>query len=357
MPRPRKPPRLTFREDPGGGQWVIRDGPKYVRTGCAREDVARAEGQLGEYLAEKHEPTNSLDPRTIPVADILNFYATNHIPTLANPKNEALIMTPLIPFWGALNLNDVAKANGHRYAQRRYDQGVKPGTVRRELALLRSAVNMYAEDREIPFACRLKLPPPGESRLRWLTRDEAAAFIHVARRRGNNHIARMILIGVYTGTRSTAVRSMRWVPSIESGYFDLDMGIMYRKGAAERTTTKRRPSVRIPDRLLPHLKRWRQMDGACSFAIHRDGKPLTSTKKAWANSRDVAGLDKTVIPHTLRHTAASWGIQNVATPQELQSLAEFLGMSLKMLLDVYGHLNPLHQKAASDAISRRPGAR
>lgn len=70
-----------------------------------------------------------------------------------------------------------------------------------------------------------------------------------------------------------------------------------------------------------------------------------------------AGLDQEVVPHTLRHIAASWGIQNVRDVQELQSLADFLGMSLKVLLEVYGHLNPVHQKSAADAISRRPGAR
>ncbi len=83
---------------------------------------------------------------------------------------------------------------------------------------------------------------------------------------------------------------------------------------------------------------------------------MNSVRKAWANSREDAGLGGHVVPHTLRHTTASWGIQNVETVQELQSLADFLGMSLKMLLKTYGHQNPVHQKAASDAISRRPGA-
>lgn len=358
MPRPRKAPRLWLRrEKHGSGQWIILDGSKQVRTGCAGDDLEGAEQRLREYLAEKHQPTNSLDPRAIPVADALSFYVMHHIPTLANPKNEALILKALLPFWGELNLSDVAKSNSKRYATRRYGEGVRPGTVRRELKVLQSAVNIYTEDREIPFLCRLEMPPAGEARLRWLTRSEAAAFIHAARRRGLHYIARLILIGIYTGTRSKAIRSMKWVVSIDSGYFDLDLGIMYRKGASERSTTKRRPSMRIPARLLPHLKRWKRLDGECIHVIHRNGKPLHSTKRAWAGSRDDAGLGSDVIPHTLRHTAASWGIQNVETPQELQSLADFLGMSMKMLLEVYGHLNPLHQREAADAISRRPGRR
>lgn len=357
MPRPKKAPRLALRKDPGGNQWVIRDGAKYIRTGCFEADTEGAEKRLNEYLTGKYRPSNSLDPQAVPVADALNFYALHHIPTLANPKNEAYILSALVPFWGELYIGDVMSSNGKRYTTERMNNGVKSGTVRRELKLLQSAVRMYVKDRKMQFLCELDMPPAGEARLKWLTRSEAAAFVHAARRRGNQHIARLILIGVYTGTRVTAIRSMRWCASLDSGYFDLDNGIMYRKGITERSTSKRRPSVRIPARLLPHLKRWRRMDGSCTRVIHWKGEAVTGTKRAWKNSRDDAKLSADVIPHTLRHTAASWGIQNVESPQELQSLADFLGMSLKMLLEVYGHLNPLHQKSASDAISRRPGAR
>ncbi|WP_299812375.1 site-specific integrase [uncultured Roseibium sp.] len=355
MPRPRKAPRLWFRKERSGtGQWLILDGSKQVRTGCAYEDTAGAEQQLQAYLAQKYQPTNSLDPRTIPVADALNFYATHHIPTLANPKNEGYILKALVPFWGELFLSDVARSNSKRYATERFATGVKPGTVRRELKALQSAINMYVEDREVPFVCRMEFPRAGESRLRWLTRSEAAAFVHAARRRGNHHIARIILIGIYTGTRIDAIKRMQWYPNPASGYFDLDEGVMYRKGWEETSTTKRRPSVHISDRLLPHLKRWKRLDANLPWVIHYEGESVTSVKRAWRNSRADAQLGAEVVPHTLRHTAASWGIQNVESTQELQALADFLGMSLKMLLEVYGHLNPAHQKSAAAAIGRRP---
>lgn len=251
-------------------------------------------------------------------------------------------------------MSDVKNSNVKTYTAQRLEQGVKTSTARRELETLRSAINMYAEEREIPFVCRIKLPPPGESRLRWLTRPEAAAFIHAARRRGNHHIARIILIGIYTGTRIDAIKRMQWQPNPASGYFDLHNAVMYRKGWSETSTSKRRPSIHIPDRLLTHLKRWQRLDGGLPWVIHRKGTSVTSVKRAWRTSRIDAGLDDDVIPHTLRHTAASWGIQNVENTQELQALADFLGMSLKVLLEVYGHMNPLHQRSASNAISRRP---
>ena len=70
-------------------------------------------------------------------------------------------------------------------------------------------------------------------------------------------------------------------------------------------------SAGMSSRFVPHLKRWRKMDRSCPHVIHRDGIPMNSVRKAWANSREDAGLGGHVVPHTLRHTTASWGIQNV----------------------------------------------
>ena len=258
-------------------------------------------------------------------------------------------------YWGKLYLFDADEKHSHQYTESRLATGVLQSTARRELESIRAAANHYCKTRKLSFRPVIDLPPKGEPRLRWLTRSEAARFIHKARRRGNHHVARIILIGIYTGARSGAIKAMKWLPSTDTGYFDLELGVMYRKGASQRSTRKRRPSVQIPERLLPHLYRWRKMDKGLPDVIHSDGEPVGSIRRAWAASRKDAELDQDVVPHVLRHTAASWGIQNVRTIQEMQSLADFLGMSLKMLLETYGHLNPIHQKAASDAISRRPG--
>jgi hypothetical protein len=57
------------------------------------------------------------------------------------------------------------------------------------------------------------------------------------------------------------------------------------------------------------------------------------------------------MPHTLRHTAATWRMQN-GTP--LWEAAGFLGMSEKTLRDVYGHHHPDYQSEAANRIGQRP---
>ncbi|WP_306147003.1 MULTISPECIES: site-specific integrase [unclassified Roseibium] len=368
MPRPTLPPRLRLREYRGARVWVIKDGKKNLRTGCYEDNLKGAEEKLKEYLTDKLEPLTGKKPGTISCAEILRYYTRHRLPRIANAKNEVYLLKALERFWSEKHLIDVDRPNCRAYTSQRLTEGVSGATARRELETLRAAVNLYLEERKVVYHPSYELPEKSDARLRWLTRTEAAQLLHAARRRGNHHIARIILIGIYTGTRVGAICSLRWTASSSSGYIDLDQGVIFRKGYKERATKKRRPSIGIPARLMPHLARWRKIDGKCTHVINRFGEPIENIRKAWVNSRnDVTEIDPAtgeakhplgsdVSPHTLRHTAASWGIQNVQNVQDLNALADYLGMTLDILLSTYGHLNPIHHNAATNAISRRPGS-
>jgi integrase len=57
-----------------------------------------------------------------------------------------------------------------------------------------------------------------------------------------------------------------------------------------------------------------------------------------------------VVPHTLRHTAATWLMQNGC---DLWEAAGFLGMKPETLQRVYGHHHPHHLERARRAIAYR----
>ena len=78
-----------------------------------------------------------------------------------------------------------------------------------------------------------------------------------------------------------------------------------------------------------------------------------SVRKGFAAAVKSAGLDKHVTPHTSRHTAATWAMQNGVN---LWQAAGFLGMTVEMSEDRYGHHHPDFQRQAADAITNRtPG--
>jgi hypothetical protein len=57
-----------------------------------------------------------------------------------------------------------------------------------------------------------------------------------------------------------------------------------------------------------------------------------------------------VTPHTLRHTAATWLMQRGVPIWEA---AGFLGMSLEVLQDTYGHHHPHYLQGAAAAIGQK----
>ena len=136
---------------------------------------------------------------------------------------------------------------------------VSESTARKDLESLRAALRFYHEEYTLTALPVVKLPPKPPRREDWLNRDGAARLLWAAWRNPEaRHLARFILIGAYSGTRPGAILKLRWLPSTDAGWVDLDHDRLYRKGAGQRETKKRQPPAPIHARLLPHLRRWRQ---------------------------------------------------------------------------------------------------
>jgi hypothetical protein len=116
-----------------------------------------------------------------------------------------------------------------------------------------------------------------------LTRDEAAKLLWTAYRGHKaSHLARFILIALYTGTRKDAILRMGFEPNTVGGWFDLNRGIMFRRSKAERQTRKRRTPARIPRQLAAHLCRWRANGSSC--AVEYQGARVGDVKRAFAKA-------------------------------------------------------------------------
>lgn len=131
------------------------------------------------------------------------------------------------------------------------------------------------------------------------------------------------------------------------GWFDLDRGIMYRKGDGERATNKRRTPTPIPRQLLAHLKRWKAQ--GCMWAVEYQGARVGDVKRAFSRAATDAGLPD-VTPHTLKHTAITWTLQNGAT---IWDTAGFFATSADTIEKTYRHHSPSFQQSALKAVERR----
>jgi integrase len=329
MPRRRAAPRLYL--DPARKQWIIRDGASFVRTSCAEPDRHGAETRLAAYLGQKHKPERSSSPL---IADVLLAYSSEHLPHTRAAKNSAYNVSNLSAWWGDKKLADVTAKNCRAYGSTR-----SGAAARRDLETLRAAIGYWhREYGPLLSVPAVVLPRKSEPRERWLTRSEAARLLWAARH--TPHLARFILLGLYTGSRSGVLLTLEWK------WLDLSCGVMLRRAPGEAESKKRTPPVRLGSRILTHLRRWRRLDNAFSpYVCHYNGQHVRKLRRSWDTAVRDAGLGTDVIPHTLRHTRATWLMQARVEPWEA---AGHLGMSLEMLQRVYGKHSPDFQKRAAE---------
>jgi len=367
MPRRAKGPRLWLepaRKDRNqAATWVIRDGSVKRSTGAGARETAKAESALRDYLNEKATPRpRDRDPNTVRIADVISIYAEDVAPKHARPKDTADRLTRLLDFFGGKVLADLNRSTCQAYAEQRGSQSA----ARRELEDLRSAVRHHWEQGLCTALSPVTLPDKSKPRERWLTRSEAAKLLWTAWRRRQKfmggetlhatakHIARFILVGIYTGTRASAICSAALAPTAGRGWVDLEHGVFYRRGIGKRETNKRQPAVRIPPRLLAHLRRWAAKKIARHSIIEWQRKPVKRISKAFASVVRQAGLAPGVSPHILRHTAITWQAQ-LGVP--VHEICGFFGITSQMFDRVYGHHHPDHQAAAVNAHSHTSRAR
>ena len=317
----------------------------------------------------------------IPIADVLSIYldaqlyklhsrfgvdseSDETIPAIRKFKKR---IERLNEWWGAKVLGEVNGEACRSYAKKRR----KKGGARRDLEDLRAAIGHHAAEGYHREIVKVSLPEKGEPRDKWLTRSDAAKLIWVCWRyremqkksrrpledvkvptakRPLRHLARFILLGIYSGTRAGAIASASPIPALGRSYVDLERGRYYRRKKGSAITNKRQPTVPIPLRLLAHLRRWHRIDPEAKHFVEFNGKPVTSVKTAFKSAVRLAGLGPGISPHTLRHTAATWLMQKGADPWQA---AGYLGMSLEVLLNTYGHHHPDYLSDAVEKIAKR----
>ncbi len=339
MPRRNAGPRLKWLEKRGCFYIVWTEGGRSRERSTGATDSSVAEVALAQFLRSRRSE-GPAEPSETLITDLLTDYAESKSETVASPERIGFAIGPLAQFWEARFASAVTPETCRAYGRWR---GKSDGTVRRELGVLRAALNHAHREGRLSRQVPVELPNSPEPKDRWLTRAEAARLIKAAMRssKARLHLPLFILIGLYTGKRSEAILSLRWTD------VDFDNRRIDFNPPGRKRTTKRRPKNPIPPRLLPHLLRAKRRGSDIGPVVHIDGKPVGSIKKAFAAACLRAGLVG-VTPHTLRHTCATWLMQSGIDPWEASG---FLGMSRETLERVYGHHHPDYQSQAASAFS------
>lgn len=267
------------------------------------------------------------------IADVLTIYGSEVAPHKKRPREVAYNITNLLKWWGIKTVADISTKSCRAFAATR-----PPMAAAADLKTLKAAVTYWHQEygplNFIPVFWRPKDNPPKD---RWLTRAEAARLLRAARH--YPYLRRLILLGLYTGSRPGVLLALRW------DQVDLSAGILSRlpRGAA-MDSKKRSPPVRLGRRIKSHLRRWKRLDGVQAHVCQVNGRPVEDPHASWKRTVKAAGLEG-VTRHTLRHTRATWMAQAGVS---LFEAAGFLGMTVKTLERTYAHHHPDWQEKAAN---------
>jgi integrase len=146
-------------------------------------------------------------------------------------------------------------------------------------------------------------------------------------------------VAVLTGLRRGELVNLRWED------VDLDrQSIMIRSHGEFRTKGGRKRMVPMHPEVLRVLLN-RKLHTTGDLVFSRDGKQLSPHAVSMRLKRYIrrVGLDDRLHFHSLRHTFASWLVQNSVSLYEVQRL---LGHSSVKLSEIYSHLEPVNLQSA-----------
>lgn len=302
-----------------------KDG-KTERFSLRTPDLQEAQRRLKDHLAK---PTGTT------VSELVDSY-------LADKDKTAIRSADLRGAWkqardtfGHLRPDQITRDLCRQYRDQRYAAGRKPNTVRKELEVVRAALNFHKQGERAVF----ELPSPPPAKERYLSRDEARALLKACRR--FPHVRAFIALSLATAARQSALLELTW------DRVDLERRrIKLAMGEATDEQQKRRATVPMNKRAYRYLRVLRQA-ATCNHVIEWGGHRVLSIKKGFAGACERAGVEGAT-PHILRHTAASWMAEKGV---DMFRISRFLGHTdTKITERRYAKLHPDFLRDASEAL-------
>jgi len=258
-------------------------------------------------------------------------YQQLHLPLLrpGTRYNYLQHITALKGHFADRYIDEIRKAHVAEFVAQKKRDGLKTPTIRRYLATLSSLFSFaersgWLNQNPLSRFDKRSLPesPP---RTRFLSREEYRRLLAAAPR----HLKPIIEMAVETGLRSEELLGLKW------GQIDLDR----REIQLVVTKSKQPRVVPLSDRAVAvFVATSRIGDSPFVFTNPRTGNRYKTVKRSFQAACRRSGIEDFRF-HDLRHTFASWAVQNGA---DLYRLSRILGHSTLQMTTRYAHLATEH---------------
>lgn len=240
----------------------------------------------------------------------------------------------LSPYLKNFTLNKINRDLLSQLAEKKLQEGVKPATVNRMLEVVRAILRKAEREWEwIDRAPAIRMLKEDSRRIRWLTQEEASRLIQEL----PLHLADLALFSLATGLRQSNVTGLQW----------RDVDLIKKHALIHPDQAKAKKAIPVPLNEIAIEVIRKQMGKHLQYVFTYQGKRIKQCNtKAWQNALKRAGIEN-FRWHDLRHTWASWHVQNGTSLQELQQLGGW--SSFDMVLR-YAHLSSNHLKVAAERV-------
>lgn len=240
----------------------------------------------------------------------------------------------LDPFLKSKKLSAIDRELIELIAKKKESTNVTPATVNRVLELIRAILNRAHKDWGwLETTPVIRMRKVENRRVRWLTRPEVNKLLKEL----PLHLKVMAAFSLATGLRESNVTNLKW----HQIYLDKRHALVH----ADESKTKRAIPVPLNQQALAILKA--QIGKNPEYVFTYNGKPVTRCNNhAWRKALIRAGI-KDFRWHDLRHTWASWHVQNGTPLHELQQLG---GWSNYETVLRYAHLSSEHLRMAAERV-------
>lgn len=244
----------------------------------------------------------------------------------ASLHSDKCILRWLEPYLSGVPLVDIDRRVVDMITLKKVKTGVANGTVNRMLALLRSVLRRAAYDwewmRTVPRVRLLKEPI---RRVRYLTALQAQRLLEQL----PSHLAEMAAFSLATGLRKSNVTGLQWS--------QIDLHRCMAWVHPDQSKSRRAIPVPLNSDAMRVLSIQAGRHPTHVFAFKGETIVKVSTA-AWKKALARAGIDD-FRWHDLRHTWASWHVQN-GTP--LNVLQELGGWESPQMVRRYAHFSAAH---------------
>ncbi|HEY4013063.1 MAG TPA: site-specific integrase [Polyangiaceae bacterium] len=319
-------------------EWIVEGTKRDARDFEAKQ---RAELAAGERLAKKRSV-----PRFSEFCE--EAYAPHARASLGASTwaNRMYPMATLVEHFGALRMDEswtLERVDAYKRARTRV--GIRPGTVNKELAILKTILAFARREHglDVPKLkiARLKVP---KRRVQVWSREEVR-MLYAAASKWDPRLAPLLHFLFDTGCRKGELIAAEW------SWVEWETALL-RIPATEGWKPKNGEPREVPlsTALLVTLRGLPRNESSPAIFNSDLGRAFGTFPEAdWRVVRDKSGVSGAI--HVTRHTFASHFLK---VRPDLALLAQVLGHSTAYVTEIYGHLLPEHLERARDVVSFAP---